>query len=89
MEYRTLGRSSVKVSALCLGCMSFGRRTEQDEAIRIIHAAIDAGINFLDTANIYARGVSEEMTGKALAVDGKRDRVVLATKVSGVMAASG
>ena len=85
MEYRRLGRSSVQVSALCLGCMNFGRRTDDDEAIRIVHAAMDAGINFVDTANVYARGHSEEIVGKALAQDGKRDKVVLTTKVSNPM----
>jgi len=82
MEYRRLGRSSVRVSSLCLGCMNFGRRTDDDDAIRIVHAAIDAGINFIDTANVYTGGRSEEIVGKALSHDGKRERVVLATKVS-------
>ncbi len=82
MEYRSLGRTGAQVSALCLGCMNFGDThsgaTEAD-SIRIVHRALDAGINFLDTANVYGRGVSETITGKALA-DGKRDRVFLATK---------
>ena len=84
MEYRPLGRSSVKVSALCLGCMNFGHRTDEAESVRIIHAAIDSGINFLDTANVYSRGVSETIVGKALA-GGKRDDVFLATKGSSRM----
>ena len=84
MEYRYLGRSSVQVSSLCLGCMNFGSRTEEDESIRIIHEAIDSGINFLDTANVYQRGVSETIVGKALA-GGRRDDVVLATKASSRM----
>ena len=83
MEYRSLGRTGVQVSALCLGCMNFGDShsgTSEEDSIRIIHRAMDEGINFLDTANIYGRGVSETITGKALAMDGRRDRVVLATK---------
>ncbi len=85
MEYRTLGRTGLKVSPLCLGCMMFGPRgnNDQDDCIRIIHRALDAGINFLDTANVYSSGVSEEIVGKALL--GRRDQVVLATKVHGVM----
>lgn len=84
MEYVRLGRAGVKVSRLCLGCMNFGSRTEEDEAVRIIHRALDAGVNFLDTANVYGnRGRSEEIVGKALA--GRRDQVVLATKVFGEM----
>jgi len=82
MEYRALGSSSLRVSALCLGCMNFGGRAPEDESIRIIHAAIDSGINFLDTANVYGKGISEEVVGKALAIGGHRDNVVLATKVS-------
>lgn len=82
MEYRRLGRSSLEVSSLCLGCMNFGGRTGEDESVRIIHAAIDAGINFIDTANQYSGGRSEEIVGKALAEGGLRDGVVLATKVS-------
>jgi len=85
VEYRTLGRTGVKVSCLCLGCMMFGRRTSEDESIEIIDRAIHAGINFLDTANVYSRGISEQFVGKALKQDGKRDRVVLATKVHGRM----
>ena len=84
MEYRLLGRTGVRVSPLCLGCMNFGGRTTEEDGIRIIHAAIDAGINFVDTANVYSRGVSETITGKALA-GGKRERVILATKVHGKM----
>ena len=85
MEYRTLGRSGLRVSPLCLGCMNFGVRTDEQEATRIIHAAIDAGINFFDTSNSYGGGASEEIVGKALAQDGKRDKVVLATKVTSAM----
>ena len=86
MDYRNFARTGVKVSPLCLGAMMFGAWGEQDhdEAIRIIHRALDAGINFLDTADVYSRGESEEIVGKALA-GGRRDQVVLATKVHGTM----
>jgi aryl-alcohol dehydrogenase-like predicted oxidoreductase len=86
MDYRALGRTGVKVSPLNLGCMMFGGATEPDESYRIIDRALDAGINFLDTANVYSRGRSEEVTGEALKRNGQRDRVVLATKVHGAMA---
>src|SRR5258706_1045372 len=86
MEYRALGRTGVQVSPLCLGCMNFGWGTEENESFRIIHAAMDAGINFLDTANVYGRGASETITGKALVPDGRRDKVFLATKVHGTLA---
>ncbi len=86
MELRPLGRTGVQVSQLCLGTMMFGTwgDTDHDESIRIIHAALDAGINFVDTADVYSRGESEEIVGKALA-GGRRDDVVLATKVHGTM----
>jgi aryl-alcohol dehydrogenase-like predicted oxidoreductase len=86
MELRTLGRTGVRVSPLCLGAMMFGGwgNTDHDDCIKIIHRALDAGVNFIDTADVYARGESEEIVGKALA-DGKRDNVVLATKVHGTM----
>ena len=84
MEYRSLGRTGVPVSAICLGCMNFGGATPEDESIEIIHHALDNGVNFVDTANVYSRGISEEITGKGL--KGKRDKVVLATKVHGRMA---
>ena len=82
MELRTLGRTGVKVTPLCLGTMMFGAwgNTDHDESVRIIHRALDAGINFVDTADVYAQGESEVIVGKALA-GGKRDQVVLATKV--------
>ena len=83
MEYRTLGRTGMKVSPLCLGAMNFGDPTQETESIRIIHQALDAGINFVDTANVYNRGASEEIVGKAL--KGRREEVVLATKVHGRM----
>jgi len=80
MEYRILGRTGVRVSPLCLGTMNFGGPTPEPESIRIIHQALDAGINFVDTANMYVRGESERVVGKAL-TDGRRDKVILATKV--------
>lgn len=85
MEYRSLGRTGVKVSPICLGCMMFGQRTSPDESYRIIDRALEGGINFIDTANVYAHGRSEEATGEALKRNGKRQRVVLATKVHGPM----
>lgn len=80
MQYRTLGRTGVQVSPLCLGAMMFGPWGNDDraDAIRIIHRALDAGINFVDTADVYSGGVSEEIVGEALA--GRRDDVFLATK---------
>src|SRR5213596_1912858 len=85
MELRNLGSTGVKVSPLCLGAMMFGAwgNPDHDESIRIIHAALDAGVNFIDTADVYSRGESEEIVGKAL--QGRRDNVVLATKVHGTM----
>ena len=85
MEYRTLGGTGVRVSTHCLGTMMFGEwgNTDVDECVRIIHAAIDGGINFVDTADVYSVGQSEEIVGKAL--KGRRDEVVLATKVHGGM----
>src|ERR1700758_1678456 len=86
MDYRTLGRTGVQVSPLCLGAMMFGAwgETDHDKSVRIIHRALDAGINFIDTADVYSRGESEEIVAKALA-GGRRDNVVLATKVHGTM----
>src|SRR5436305_4748282 len=86
MQYRMLARTGVRVSPLCLGAMMFGAwgNTDHEDCIRIIHRALDAGINFIDTADVYSRGESEEIVGKALA-DGRRDSVVLATKVHGRM----
>jgi aryl-alcohol dehydrogenase-like predicted oxidoreductase len=85
VEYRSLGRTGVQVSALCLGCMMFGGKTSPEDSYSIIDRALDAGINFLDTANVYSRGRSEEVTGEALKRNGKRQRIVLATKVHGKM----
>jgi aryl-alcohol dehydrogenase-like predicted oxidoreductase len=80
MEHRPLGRTGVQVSKLCLGTMMFGvwGNSDHDDSIRIIHRALDAGVNFVDTADIYSAGESEEIVGKAL--KGRRDDVVLATK---------
>jgi len=85
MEYRSLGDTGIQVTPFCLGAMMFGAwgNTDHDDSIRIIHRALDAGINFVDTADVYSRGESEEIVGKAL--KGRRDSVVLATKVHGVM----
>ena len=81
MEYRTLGRTGVSVSQLCLGAMMFGAfgNPDHDDAIKIIHRALDAGINFIDTADGYSAGESEEILGQALA-GGRRESVVLAVK---------
>ena len=84
MQYRQLGRTGVKVSEICLGAMMFGGRTSQEDSLAIIDAAIDRGINFIDTANVYNQGRSEEIVGEALK-QRDRDRIVLATKVHGVM----
>ncbi|MFE9191255.1 aldo/keto reductase [Micromonospora sp. NPDC007208] len=80
MQYRTLGRTGVQVSTLVLGAMNFGKlgHTTQSEATAIVDAALDAGINLIDTADMYSQGESEEMVGKAIA--GRRDDIVLATK---------
>jgi aryl-alcohol dehydrogenase-like predicted oxidoreductase len=80
MHLRNLGRTGVKVSPLCLGAMMFGAwgNTDHDASVAVIHAALDAGINFIDTADVYSAGESEEIVGKAIA--GRRDEVVLATK---------
>ena len=80
MEYRLLGRTGVEVSPLCLGTMMFGAwgNRDVDDSIRVIHHALDAGINFVDSADVYSGGESEEIVGKALA--GRRDDVVLASK---------
>jgi aryl-alcohol dehydrogenase-like predicted oxidoreductase len=80
MKHRTLGRTGIKVSPYCLGAMNFGfvANADHDDAIRIIHKALDAGINFVDTADYYSRGESEEIVGKAL--KGRRENIVLATK---------
>jgi aryl-alcohol dehydrogenase-like predicted oxidoreductase len=81
MLYRTLGRTGIRVSPYCLGAMMFGAigNPDHDDSIRIIHKALDTGINFIDTADMYSHGESEEIVGKAL--KGRRDNIVLATKV--------
>jgi aryl-alcohol dehydrogenase-like predicted oxidoreductase len=86
MELRPLGRTGVKVSPLCLGAMMFGSwgNPDHDDSVRIIHRALDAGINFIDTADVYSRGESEQIVGKALAGP-RRDDVILATKVHSEM----
>ena len=78
MDYRNLGSAGVKVSPVCLGTMMFGGPTGEAESVRIIHKALDQGVNFLDTANMYNAGQSEVVVGRAIA--GRRGRVVLATK---------
>ncbi|MGH9171450.1 MAG: aldo/keto reductase [Acidimicrobiales bacterium] len=85
MRYRTLGSTGIQVSPYCLGAMMFGgwANSDHDECVRIIHRALDAGINFVDTADVYSQGESEEIVGKAL--KGRRDSVVLATKVHATM----
>ncbi|MGZ8624671.1 MAG: aldo/keto reductase [Actinomycetota bacterium] len=85
MEYRTLGGTGVRVSTHCLGTMMFGAsgNTDVEDCVRIIHAALDGGINFVDTADVYSAGESEQIVGRALR--GRRDDVVLATKVHGGM----
>jgi aryl-alcohol dehydrogenase-like predicted oxidoreductase len=86
MDLRVLGRSGVHVSPLCLGAMMFGAwgESDHDASIRIIHRALDGGINFIDTADVYSRGESETIVGKALS-GGRRENVVLATKFHGTM----
>ena len=85
LEMRPLGRTGVKVSSICLGAMMFGGKTAVDDSCAIIDKAIDSGINFIDTANVYSLGKSEEATGEALKRNGRRNHIVLATKVHGVM----
>jgi aryl-alcohol dehydrogenase-like predicted oxidoreductase len=86
MDHRPLARTGVQVTPLCLGAMMFGAwgEPDHDTCIRIIHRALDAGINFIDTADVYSRGESEEIVGKALG-GGRRENVVLATKFHGTM----
>ncbi|MGH9298460.1 MAG: aldo/keto reductase [Acidimicrobiales bacterium] len=85
MRYRTLGTTGIQVSPYCLGAMMFGAwgNPDHEDSIRVIHKALDSGINFVDTADVYSKGESEEIVGKAL--KGRRDSVVLATKVHGAM----
>ncbi len=81
MEYRLLGRSGVKVAPVALGTMNFGSVTSEEEAIRILHTAVDYGINLVDTANVYTNGESECIIGRAFAAGLPRHKVFLATKV--------
>jgi len=80
MQYRSLGRTGVQVSCLCLGTMNFGDDCSEQDSIRMVHQALDDGINFIDTADVYSQGIAEEITGKALQ-GANRSRAVLATKV--------
>ncbi len=80
MEYRMLGRTGVKVAPLCLGTDNLANPTPEAESIEMINRALDAGINLIDTSNSYAKGESERIIGKALAENGRRDQVILATK---------
>lgn len=81
MEYRSLGRTGVMVSPLCLGAMNFGGPTNEADSHTILDRALESGLNFIDTANVYTGGESERILGKFLREGGKRDQVVLATKV--------
>ena len=93
MEYRKMGRTGLKVSALCMGSMQFGWTADEADSLKILSAAFDAGINFIDTADIYSRwvegnpgGVSEEIIGRWIKQSGiRREQLVLATKVRGPM----
>ncbi len=81
MEYRSLGRTGVMVTPLCLGAMNFGGPTNEEDSLVILKRAIDGGINFIDTANVYNAGESERIVGRFLQENGLRDKIVLATKV--------
>ena len=81
MEYRSLGRTGVMVSPLCLGAMNFGGPTAEADSLLILNRALEAGLNFIDTANVYTGGESERIVGKFLREGGRREQVVLATKV--------
>ena len=93
MEYVKLGNTGLDVSRICLGCMSFGDPTnwkhdwllDEEKSRKVIQKALDLGINFFDTANVYSLGVSEEFLGRALKDFAKREEVVVATKVQGEM----
>jgi len=78
MEYRKVGRTGLKVSAFCLGTMTFGRNVDEQESLQIIQRAIDAGVNFIDTADMYDNGGSESILGKA--IQGMRNSLVIASK---------
>ena len=79
MEYARLGNTGLMVSELCLGCMTFGQEADEETAREIVGRFLEAGGNFVDTADVYSNGVSEEITGRAL--EGVREDIVLATKV--------
>src|SRR5512147_450188 len=81
MEYRKLGRSGVLVSPLCLGTMNFGGSTNEADSFAIMQKAVDGGINFFDSANVYNQGESERITGRFLKEKNLRDQIILATKV--------
>lgn len=83
MQYRPLGRTGVKVSALCLGAMNFGDSADEPTSAKMLDVALEAGINFVDTANAYSAGESERVLGRAFKANGRRDEVILATKVFG------
>src|SRR5690348_7033620 len=93
MDYVKLGSTGLDVSPICVGCMSFGApdrgnhtwTLDEDQAFPLIRQAVEAGVNFFDTANVYSDGSSEEITGRALAEYARRDEVVIATKVHGRM----
>src|SRR4029453_5462345 len=93
MQYINLGKTGLKVSRICLGCMSYGDPSDdartwvlrEDESRPFFKQALEAGVNFFDTANVYSAGVREEITGRALKDFAKRDEIVLATKVRGEM----
>jgi len=85
MEYRRLGRSGVLVTPICLGTMNFGGSTNEEDAFAIMRKAVDGGINFFDTANVYNKGDSERIVGKFLKENNLREQIILATKVNGRM----
>jgi len=86
MEYRTLAHTDLKVSRVSFGTMTFGPQTDEVTSVRMVDRLLDAGVNFFDTANIYDQGLSEVILGKALA--GRREKVILTTKVRGKMEAA-
>src|ERR1700754_2965286 len=89
MDYKHLGRTGLEVSRLCLGTMNFGPYTSEEDSFAIMDKALELGINFFDTANVYGqdkgRGATEQIVGRWLAQGGRRDKIVLATKVYGRM----
>ncbi|MGI9658029.1 MAG: aldo/keto reductase, partial [Gaiellaceae bacterium] len=85
LAYRPLGRTGVQVTELCLGCMMFGAGADEETSVAMTLRALEQGVNFIDTANVYQVGVSEELVGKALKKWGKRDNVIVATKFWGMM----